>query len=266
MPMNEHCQRQVDQLIELITEHAPKVELTEADEFRLMDVENAAGRELPGVLYAWLSRVGRGMEGLTLLDMSFDTIRLMDANGLWGKHKRGFLLVAIADGFNNSDYYYDLSRPSSPEADDFEVVSMSREESHPPKPAERDSAHGYYRASSSLRDFLGYHIFRQIRLVPRGTERDVISSPVPPQELAGWMARFEEAAEKSGFARVGGLEGECQLFDRGDASLALSLDLEKGYRLVNIGADDRREADLLAQRFIDRMGMRLVPSPDQLMF
>lgn len=264
--MNERCKQQVDVLAEIIGEYGPEVELSEADEFDLEDVEGTFGREVPGFLYAWLMRVGGAAETIAPFGMSFGTMRLRDAHDLWAKDKRGFMIVALGEGVENHDYYYDLSRPSSPEGDDFEVVSMSREASHPPRQGERDRAHGYYRLSPSLREFMSFRAFQRLRLEPRGNERDVIASPLRPEEVVGWMARFEEVADKSGFRPVGGLEGQWRLHDRGDASVTLTIDMERGFRIVGIGADDEHEADLLAQRFIDRMKMRLVPTPRTPMF
>lgn len=261
--MSERCDAHVDQLVELVGAYGPEVELRPIDEYQLMDVANAARRELPGFLRAWLLRVGGGIQGAQLFDMSFDFMRLMDANSGWGRHKRGFVLVAVGDGFESygCDYYYDLARPSSPEAEDFEVVSFSRDPESPPPPHQRDRVHSYDRVAPSLREHLTFAIFHQLRLGRRAHQCDLITEALPPKDVVAWRQRLDEAVQKSGFRPVGGGDGDWRFYDREDASLELTLSLDSGRRLVGIGGDDRLETERLTQQILDHMGMTLVPTP-----
>lgn len=261
--MSERCESQVDRLMELLATYDPDVELQPADEYQLMDVANAARHELPEFLRAWLLRAGGSHEGARLLDMSFDFMRLMSANSGWGRDKRGFLLVAVGVEFEsyNCDYYYDLSRPSSPEADDFEVVSFPRDSESPPPPHLRDHLHSYYRIAPSLREHLGFAIFHQLRLERRAHVRDAIADPVRPSDVDAWRRRLAQAVLKSGFRPVDGFDGDWRFYDRDDASLELTLVLDSGHRLVGVSGDDPLETERLTQRIIEHMGMRLVPRP-----
>jgi hypothetical protein len=261
--MSERCEAQVEQLVELLKTHGPETELRPADEYQLMDVADAAGRELPAFLHAWLLRVGGGIEGVALFDMSFDFTRLVSANEGWGSEKRGFLLVAVGVGFQSygCDYYYDLARPSSPAADDFEVVSFPRQSESPPPSHQRDRLHSYYRIALSLREHLTFAIFHQLRLKRRTHQRDAIADPLPSKDVNAWRQRLDQAVTKSGFRPVGGLDGDWRFYDREDASLELNLVLDSGHRLLGISGDDPLETERLTQRIIEHMGMRLVPKP-----
>lgn len=263
MPMSERCEAQAEKLVELLKSHGPDLELRPADKYQLMDVVDAAGQELPAFLHAWLLRVGGGIEGCGLFDMSFDFMRLMSANQGWGSEKRGFLLVAVGVEFESygCDYYYDLARPSSPEADDFEVVSFPRDTESPPPSHQRDRLHSYYRIAPSLREHLTFAIFHQLRLERRAHVRDAIADPVPPADARAWTQRLDRAMTKSGFHAVGGLDGDWRFYDREDASLELTLVLDSGHRLVGISGDDPLETERLTERIIEHMGMRLVPKP-----
>jgi hypothetical protein len=261
--MSERCEAQVEQLVELLKTHGPEIEFRPADKYQLMDVADAAGQELPAFLHAWLLRVGGGIEGGELFDMSFDFMRLMSANEGWGSEKRGFLLVAVGAAFESygCDYYYDLARPSSPEANDFEVVSFPRESESPPPSHQRDRLHSYYRIAPSLREHLTFAIFHQLRLQRRAHVRDAIADPLPLADVVAWRQRLEQTVLKSGFRPVGGLDGDWRFYDREDASLELTLVLDSGRRLIGISGDDRLETERLTERIIDHMGMRLVPKP-----
>jgi len=261
--MSERCSTQVELLVELLASYGPEVVLGPADEYDLTEVANAARHELPGFLRTWLLRAGGGIEGVQLLDMSFDFTRLASANDFWGRHKRGFLLVALGVDFAsyNCDYYYDLARPASPEADDFEVVSFPRGSEYPLPPPHRDRLHSYYRVAPSLREHLTFAIFHQLRLGRRAHLRDAIAEPMPATDAHAWTRRLEQALTQSGFRPVAGLDGDWRFYDREDASLELTLALDSGHRLVGISGDDPLETERVTQRIIEHMDMRLVPRP-----